>query len=68
MERDPLFPIHNPEETGSTSDAIEKSVGAFILQFGKVEYALTVTIIQINLDNRWDDDSTKISLRFRRNV
>ena len=48
MERDPLFPIHNPEETGSTSDAIEKSVGALILQFGKVEYALTVTIIQIN--------------------
>jgi hypothetical protein len=27
---------------------VEKSVGAFILQFGKVEYALMVTIIEVN--------------------
>jgi hypothetical protein len=43
-----MFPVHYPKETAVTSDAVEKSVGAFILRFGNVEYALTLTIIEIN--------------------
>lgn len=43
-----MFPVHDPKETIATTEVVEKSIGAFILQFGKVEYALTRTIIEIN--------------------
>lgn len=43
-----MFPTHEYSEPDPTFDGVAKSVGVFILHFGKIEYALMTTIIEIN--------------------